>query len=182
MADSERSLRALVEDSRASPQPPVADLLRRARRRSTCREAATAAAAAMAVTATVVAVLPLVGSEPSGISAPGPTAPSALQSRVTESTNLLVATPSETVPGGTITLNGTGCAPGKTVSFGIRWDRGAKSSLSMEEKKAQGQPQATATVGGSYKLPSVNARATGSFEARVTVPTTPVINKPRLLE
>ncbi|QIY76147.1 sigma factor-like helix-turn-helix DNA-binding protein [Streptomyces sp. RLB1-33] len=48
MADSERSLRDLVEEgSRASPPPPVADLLRRARRRSTCREAATAAAAAI---------------------------------------------------------------------------------------------------------------------------------------
>ncbi|MET9036618.1 hypothetical protein [Streptomyces mirabilis] len=41
--------------------------------------------------------------------------------------------PAETVPGGTITLKGTGCAPGKPVSFGIRWDRGAKLSLSMEE-------------------------------------------------
>ncbi|MFJ8027701.1 hypothetical protein [Streptomyces sp. NPDC096311] len=181
MADPERSLRDLVEEGiRASRQPPVADLRRRAWRRRTFREAAMIAAAAMAVTATVVAVLPLVGSERSGSSAPGPTAPSALQPTVTESTKSLVASPIETVSGGTITLKGTGCAPGKAVSFGIRWDRGAKLSLSMEEQKAQGQPQATATAGGSYKLISVNARATGSFEARVTLPTTPVISKPRL--
>lgn len=181
MADPERSLRNLVEEgTRASRQPPVADLRRRARRRRTFREAATVAAAATAVAATVVAVLPLVGSGRSGSSAPGPTTPSALQPRVTESTKSLVASPTETVPGGTITLKGTGCAPGKAVSFGIRWDRGAKLSLSMEEKKAQGQPQATATADGSYKLTSVKALATGSFEARVTLPTTPVINKPRL--
>jgi hypothetical protein len=65
-------------------------------------------------------------------------------------------------------------------SVRIRCDRGAKLSLSMEEQKAQGQPQATATAGGSYTLTSVNALATGSFEARVTLPTTPVINKPGL--
>ncbi|MFD7489802.1 hypothetical protein [Streptomyces mirabilis] len=176
MADPEHSLRNLVEEgTRASRQPPVADLRRRARRRRTFREAATVAAAAMAVT-----VLPLVGSGRSGSSAPGPTAPSALQPGVTESTKSLVASPAETVPGGTITLKGTGCAPGKPVSFGIRWDRGAKLSLSMEEQKAQGQPQATATAGGSYTLTSVNALATGSFEARVRLPITPVINKPRL--
>lgn len=181
MADPEHSLRNLVEEgTRASRQPPVADLRRRARRRRTFREAATVAAAAMAVTAMAVAVLPLVGSGRSGSSAPGSTAPSALQPGVTESTQSLVVSPGETVPGGTITLKGTGCAPGKPVSFGIRWDRGAKLSLSMEEQKAQGQPQATATAGGSYTLTSVNALATGSFEARVTLPTTPVINKPRL--
>ncbi|MFF7925406.1 hypothetical protein ACFZDP_30285 [Streptomyces mirabilis] len=181
MADPEHSLRNLVEEgTRASRQPPVADLRRRARRRRTFREAATVAAAAMAVTVLPLAVLPLVGSGRSGSSAPGPTAPSALQPGVTESTKSLVASPAETVPGGTITLKGTGCAPGKPVSFGIRWDRGAKLSLSMEEQKAQGQPQATATAGGSYTLTSVNARATGSFEARVTLATTPVINKPRL--
>ncbi|MFD9513193.1 hypothetical protein [Streptomyces mirabilis] len=181
MADPEHSLRNLVEEgTRASRQPPVADLRRRARRRRTFREAATVAAAAMAVTAMAVAVLPLVGSGRSRSSAPGPTAPSALKPRVTESTKSLVASPAKTVPGGTITLKGTGCAPGKAVSFGIRWDRGAKLSLSMEEQKAQGQRQATATAGGSYKLTSVNALATGSFEARVTLPTTPVINKPRL--
>ncbi|MFF1738467.1 hypothetical protein [Streptomyces mirabilis] len=181
MAEPEHSLRNLVEEgTRASRQPPVAGLRRRARRRRTFREAATIAAAAMAVAATVVAVLPVVGSERSGSSAPSPTAPSALQPRVTESTKSLVASSAETVPGGTITLKGTGCAPGKAVSFGIRWDRGAKLSLSMEEQKAQGRPQATATAGGSYKLTSVNALATGSFEARVTLPTAPVINKPRL--
>ncbi|MFD9657186.1 hypothetical protein [Streptomyces mirabilis] len=142
MADPEHSLRDLVEEgTRASRQPPVADLRRRARRRRTFREAAPVAAAAMAVTAMAVtamavAVSPLVGSGRSGSSAPGPTAPSALQPRVTESTKSLVASPAETVPGGTITLKGTGCAPGKAVSFGIRWDRGPKLSLSMEEQKA----------------------------------------------
>ncbi|MER5520787.1 hypothetical protein [Streptomyces sp. NPDC002763] len=181
MAEPERRLRDLVEEgTRASRQPPVADLRRRARRRRAFRDAATVAAAAMAVTATVVAILPLAGSERSGTGLPGPTAPRTLESGVTEPAKSLVASPSETVPGGTITLTGAGCAPGKKVSFGIRWDRGAKLSLSMEEQKAQAQPQATATAAGSYRLASANALATGSFEATVTIPAAPVVNRPTL--
>ena len=178
MADPERSLRQLVEEgTRAARQPPVADLRRRARRRRTVREAATASAAALAVAATVVAVLPLIGSEPSGSGAPGSTTPGTPHPSVTQS---LTATPTETARGGTITLHGTGCAPGKAVSVGIRWERGAKLSLSMEEQKGQSAPRTTATATGTHTLTSVDARADGSFEARVTLPTSPALAKPTL--
>jgi hypothetical protein len=178
MADPEHGLRRLVEEgTRAARQPPVADLRRRARRRRTVREVATVTA----VAAAVLAVFPLVASERSGTSTPGPTAPGTLHPTLPGSAKSLLASPSETVPGGTVTLTGTGCAPGKAVSFGIRWERGAKLSLSMEEqKKSTGQPQATATAAGTYQLASVDASATGSFEATVTIPTSPAINKPTL--
>ncbi|WP_405848281.1 hypothetical protein [Streptomyces sp. NBC_01518] len=170
---SEHGLRHLVEEgTRAARRPPLPDLRRRARRRRTFREVATVTA----VAAAVVAVFPLVASfDRSGTSTPGPTAPHSA------SPKSLIATPTETVPGGTITLTGTGCAPGKSVSFGIRWDRGAKLSLSMEEQKTSpGQPQATATAAGTHQLASVDALPTGSFEARVRIPTSPAINKPTL--
>jgi hypothetical protein len=173
--ESEHGLRHLVEEgTRAARRPPLSDLRRRARRRRTFREVATVTA----VAAAVVAVFPLVASfDRSGTSVPGPTAPHTPQSAPPS----LVATPTQTVPGGTITLTGAGCAPGTSVSFGIRWDRGAKLSLSMEEQKTSpGQPQTTATAAGSHQLASVDALATGSFEATVTIPTSPAINKPTL--
>ncbi|MFJ6085011.1 hypothetical protein ACIQI8_26755 [Streptomyces sp. NPDC092369] len=82
--------------------------------------------------------------------------------------------------GGTITLRGAGCAPGKAVSVGIRWERGAKLSLSMEERKARSTPPTTATAAGAHTLTSVDARADGFFEARVTIPTSPPIAEPTL--
>ncbi|MDH6220318.1 hypothetical protein [Streptomyces pseudovenezuelae] len=178
MAEPERSLRRLVEEgTRAARQPPVGDLRRRARRRRTVRQAATATAAALAVAATVVAVLPLIGSEPSGTGPPAPTTPGAPRPSVARS---LTATPTQTVRGGAITLHGTGCAPGKSVSVGIRWERGAKLSLSMEEQKGQSTPRTTATSAETHTLTSVDARADGSFEAKVTLPTSPAIAEPTL--
>lgn len=172
-SESEHCLRHLVEEgTRAARQPPLSHLRRRARRRRTFREVATVTALAAAV----VAVFPLVASvDRSGTSAPGPAAPHSPSPRS------LIATPTETVPGGTITLTGGGCAPGTSVSFGIRWDRGAKLSLSMEEQKTSpGQPQTTATAAGTHQLASADALATGSFEATVKIPTSPAINKPTL--
>ncbi|MGW3287626.1 hypothetical protein ACWDR3_23660 [Streptomyces sp. NPDC001002] len=178
MAEPERSLRRLVEEgTRAARQPPVADLRRRARRRRTVRETVTATAAALAVAATVVAVLPLIGSTLSGTGGPESTTPGTPRPSVTRS---LTTTPTQIVRGGTLTLRGTGCAPGKAVSVGIRWDRGAKLSLSMEERKTQSTPRTTATAAGTHTLTSVDARADGSFEARVTLPTSPAIAEPTL--
>jgi len=177
MADAEREsehgLRHLVEEgTRAARRPPLSDLRHRSRRRRRFREVATVTA----VAAAVVAVFPLVASfDRSGTSTPGPTAPHSASPRS------LIATPTQTVPGGTITLTGTGCAPRKSVTLGIRWDRGAKLSLSMEEQKTSpGQPQTTATAAGTHQLASVDALPTGSFEAKVRIPTSPVINKPTL--
>ncbi|MFJ4787709.1 hypothetical protein [Streptomyces sp. NPDC088794] len=178
MAEPERSLRRLVEEgTRAARQPPVADLRRRSRRRRTVREVATATVAALAVAATVVAVLPLIGSEPSGTGVPGPTAPGTPRPSVTRS---LTASPTEIVRGGTLTLRGTGCAPGTAVSVGIRWERGAKLSLSMEERKAQGTPRTTATAAATHTLTSVDALADGSFQAGVTIPASPPVARPTL--
>ncbi|MFD4558001.1 hypothetical protein ACFWP5_27420 [Streptomyces sp. NPDC058469] len=178
MADPEHGLRQLVEEgTRSARQPPLADLRRRARRRRTVREVATVTA----VAAAVLAIFPLVAWERSATSTPGPTAPHTHPPTPTGPAEPLLASPTETVPGGTVTLTGTGCAPGKAVTLGIRWDRGAKLSLSMEEqKKSPGQPQTTATTAGKYQLASVNALPTGSFEARVRIPTSPAINKPTL--
>jgi hypothetical protein len=178
MADPEHGLHRLVEEgTRAARQPPLGDLRRRARRRHTFREVATVTAAAAAV----LAVIPLVASERSGTSTPGPTAPHTLRPTVSAPTKSLLASPSETVSGGTVTLTGTGCAPGKTVTFGIHWDRGAKLNLSMEDrKKSPATPQPTATAAGTHQLASVNALATGSFEAGVTIPTSPAVNRPTL--
>ncbi|MFI6466969.1 hypothetical protein [Streptomyces sp. NPDC050528] len=173
-SESEHALRHLVEEgTRAARQPPLSHLRRRARRRRTFREVATVTA----VAAAVVAVFPLVSSfDRSGTSTPGPTAP-----QPAASPKSLIATPTETVPGGTITLTGAGCASGASVSFGIRWDRGAKLSLSMEEQKTSpGQAQTTATAAGTHQLASADALATGSFEATVTIPTSPAINRPTL--
>ncbi|MBK6011713.1 hypothetical protein [Streptomyces sp. MBT53] len=178
MADPEHGLRRLVEEgTRAARQPPLADLRRRARRRRTFREVAMVTA----VAAAVLAAFPLVARERSGTSTPGPTAPHTPQPTVTGPARPLLASPSETVPGGTITLTGTDCAPGKPVTVGIRWERGAKLNLSMEDQKTSpGQPHPTATAAGTYELSSVSALATGSFEARVKIPTTLVVNRPTL--
>ncbi|MGX9891497.1 hypothetical protein [Streptomyces sp. NPDC002276] len=176
MADPEHGLRRLVEEgTRAARQPPLADLRRRARRRRTLREVAMVTA----VAAAVLAAFPLVAWERSGTSSP--TAPHTPQPTVTGPSTPLLASPSETVPGGTITLTGTDCAPGKAVTVGIRWNRGAKQNLSMEEqKRSPEQPRPTATAAGTYELSSVSALATGSFEARVKIPTTTAVNKPTL--
>ncbi|MFK0152327.1 hypothetical protein ACIQVL_16790 [Streptomyces sp. NPDC090499] len=176
MADPESSLRRLVEEgTRAARRPPVGQLRQRARRRRTARQAVAAAA----LTVTALAILPLaLGSEGSGSSTPGRTAPGT--PRPTTDAPSLRASPSRSVPGGTVTLRGTGCAPGAPVSLGIRWERGAKLTLSMEGEKSGGQPQTTATAGTNRELSSLDALATGSFEATVTIPTGPVAGAPRL--
>ncbi|MEV8544066.1 hypothetical protein [Streptomyces sp. NPDC051572] len=178
MAEPEHGLRQLVEEgTRSARRPPLADLRHRARRRRTVREVATVTA----VAAAVLAVFPLVAREQSGTSAPGPTASHTRPPTPTSPAEPLLASPAETVPGGTVTLTGTGCAPGKAVTLGIRWDRGAKLSPSTEEqKKSPGHPQATATAAGTHQLSSVDALPTGSFEAKVRIPTSPAINKPTL--
>jgi hypothetical protein len=133
------------------------------------------------VTAAVIAAVPLLGSERSGSSTPGPTAPGTPQSSVTEPTgSSLNASPRQAPAGGTVTLHGTGCAPGAAVSVGIRWERGAPLSLTLEEREAQAQPHTTATAAGTDTLTSVHALPTGSFEAQVTIPAAPAINRPTL--
>lgn len=176
MADPESRLRSLVEEgTRAARRPPVGQLRQRARRRRKARQAVTAAA----VTVTALAVLPLaLGSEGSGTGTPGRTSSGA--PRPTTDAPSLRASPSRSVPGGTVTLRGTGCAPGAAVSLGIRWERGAKLVLSMQEEKVRGQSQTTATAGTNHELSSVDALATGSFEATVTIPAGPVASTPRL--
>ncbi|WP_234438310.1 hypothetical protein [Streptomyces sp. 303MFCol5.2] len=138
-------------------------------------------AGAAAVIAMGVAVLPVSGSGASGADvqsatasgSPGPTAAGPFKA--------LIASPSETIPGGAVTLDGTGCAPGEEVLIEIRWDRGAKVLPSAEEKKkAQGRPVMTAAAGGRDELATVVARSDGSFTARVTVPVSMVINEPGL--
>ena len=178
MPDPEHGLRQLVDEgTRSAQRPPLVDLRRRARRRRTLREIATVTA----VAAAVLASSPLVAWERSGTTTPGPTAPQPPRSKATDPTKPLLASPSATVPGGTITLTGTGCAPGKAVTFGIRWDRGAKMNPSMEQQKnSPGQPQPTATAAGAYKLPPVDAHTSGSFEANVRIPPGLTVTKPTL--
>jgi len=52
--------------------------------------------------------------------------------------------------------------------------------LSMEEEKVQGQQKTNGTAAANHELSSVDALATGSFEATVTVPTAPVAATPTL--
>lgn len=127
-----------------------------------------------------VAVLPLSGSGSSGADAQSATASGSPGPTATGPFKALIASPSETIPGGAITLDGTGCAPGEEVLIEIRWDRGAKTLPSAEGKKAQGQPPTTAAAGGRDKLATVVARSDGSFTARITVPVSMVINEPGL--
>ncbi|MEU9349409.1 hypothetical protein AB0D74_50290 [Streptomyces sp. NPDC048278] len=176
MTDPESRLRRLVEEgTRAARRPPVGQLRQRARRRRKARQAVVAAA----VTVTALAVLPLaLDSEGSGTGTPGPTASGT--PRPTADAPSLHASPSRSVPGGAVTLRGTGCAPGTAVSLGIRWERGAKLTRSLEEEKSLAQPQTTATADATYALLSVDALATGSFEATVTIPAGPVASTPKL--
>ncbi|MFG2963309.1 hypothetical protein ACGFZS_08450 [Streptomyces sp. NPDC048288] len=176
MADPESRLRRLVEEgTRAARRPPVGQLRQRARRRRKARQMATVAA----VTVSALVVLPLaLGSGGSGAGSPGRTSSGA--PRPTTDAPSLRASPSRSVPGGAVTLRGTGCAPGAAVSLGIRWERGAKLVLSMEEEKSLAQPQTTARADATYALLSVDALATGSFEATVTIPAGPVAGAPRL--
>ncbi|MCX4816471.1 hypothetical protein OG601_38350 [Streptomyces sp. NBC_01239] len=179
MSDLDRGLRQLVEEgARAARRPPFAQLKSRARQRRRIRAAATVTAAAAAVTAMAVAVLPL---SRSGAAVQGATATSSPGPTATGPLRALIASPSETIPGGTITLDGTGCAPGEEVLIEIRWDRGAKMlSPADEGKKGQGQPGTTATAGGRNKLATVAARTDGSFTSRITVPVNMMINEPGL--
>ncbi|MFD0525593.1 hypothetical protein [Paractinoplanes durhamensis] len=92
----------------------------------------------------------------------------------------LTADPAKTVSGGLITISGAGCTPGRTVSFGLRWDAGAPLSPTMTQRKEQLNPPATAPTAGSRDLTTTTALATGTFTVKATVPADVTIRAPTL--
>jgi hypothetical protein len=166
MSDPRDSLHRLIEEGAlAARQPPPASLRRRAQRRRTAR-GATIAVILFAAAATAIPLTRHDHHQPTQTTIAAP--------------RTLTADPATTVSGGLITISGAGCTPGRTVSLGLRWDRGAPLSPTMTQRKMQQNLSDTAPTAGSRDLTTTTALAAGTFTAKVTIPADVTIRTPTL--